>query len=387
MEIIFNSMVLKVVTQCNLNCSYCYEYNRGDTTWKNSPKIISDIVLENIAKRISQYLLQHGKTTFQINLHGGEPTMLGPKKLEKVFSVITKYTPGVKLNFGIQTNATLISSSMIDVLVKYDVSVGASLDGDIDSNIFRVDHRGNSSWKQTAIGIKLLKNASLLSGIQAVINLNSEPDIVLNALNNFSPKIIELTQPYGNHDNLPSIQNNKYTLGEWLSKAFDYWTETPKLQDVHINILNDALYAILSERPNSDWFPSTPPGYFVVTTDGQYEGLDTLKVVGKEGRILGLNIFDNSIEEIYMHKYHQLRSDTDQLCNICKECSIVSWCAGGYFPTRYGKGNGFSNPSVYCEDLKVLFLKIGTWLMSKNEIPPSDKSRIAERLSKLILLN
>ncbi len=37
----FNSLAIKVASRCNLNCSYCFMYNLGDTTYKNQPKFMS----------------------------------------------------------------------------------------------------------------------------------------------------------------------------------------------------------------------------------------------------------------------------------------------------------------------------------------------------------
>ena len=35
------TFVVKVVSRCNLNCSYCYMYNLQDRTWRNQPGIMS----------------------------------------------------------------------------------------------------------------------------------------------------------------------------------------------------------------------------------------------------------------------------------------------------------------------------------------------------------
>ena len=34
--------VIKVASRCNLNCSYCYEYNMGDSSWKKMPKYMEE---------------------------------------------------------------------------------------------------------------------------------------------------------------------------------------------------------------------------------------------------------------------------------------------------------------------------------------------------------
>ena len=382
---VINSIVLKVVAPCNLNCSYCYEYNRGDSTWKDMPKQISSETAARIGMRISEYASSVSKKHFQINLHGGEPTMLGGKGLERVITTLINSAKNVKLHFGMQTNATLISEEIVAVLVKYQVKVGVSLDGGFTTNRHRVDHLGRSTWNKTINGLTKIKEAGLLSGIQAVIDLDSDPKDVLENLSQFRPKIIDFSQPFGNHDNPPLAFGKKFSLGEWLTKAFDYWVSTPSMDSIRMGILADAVYGIYTEKPMSEWFPAIPPGFIVVSTGGSYEGLDALKVVGTEGRVLGLNSKDDSIIDALNHKFIGLRSQTESLCEECSKCSIVKWCSGGYFPTRYGKDNGFNNPSVYCEDLKILFSHIGKWLVSLDHVPDLKKIIISEKLNKLQL--
>ena len=45
-----NTVILKVAAPCNLNCSYCYEYNRGDESWRLKPKQILAKTAEQVGK-------------------------------------------------------------------------------------------------------------------------------------------------------------------------------------------------------------------------------------------------------------------------------------------------------------------------------------------------
>jgi uncharacterized protein len=42
------------------------------------------------------------------------------------------------------------------------------------------------------------------------------------------------------------------------------------------------------------------------------------------------------------------------LCDECRSCRDAPVCGGGYFPHRYGRSRGFSNPSIYCADILML---------------------------------
>lgn len=384
-DVPIRSIVLKVAAPCNLNCTYCYEYNRGDSSWRSKPKHILPEVVDRLGARIAEYAAARGLADFQVNLHGGEPTLLGAAGIDRVVMSLAASAPTIRFRIGMQTNATLVTPAMVEVLSRHGIRVGVSLDGDMRANRLRVDHQGRGSWERTVAGLRLLKDAGLVSGIQAVIDLESDPEVVLDALGAFQPPLIELSQPFGNHDNPPRDSDARHSLGSWLRRAFDHWERTPALRGIRIGILADALRAIMTERPSSEWFPGVPQGFIVVATDGSYEGLDTLKIVGDEGRVLGMSVHSHSIQDALDHRFIQLRTGGNGLCAECSACPIATWCAGGYFPTRYGRGRGFSNPSVYCADLKSLFGHLGGWLADQEAVDAASRARIRGRLQELTL--
>ena len=378
---IVHTIILKVVAPCNLNCTYCYEYNRGDETWKIKPKTIQLDTARKVAARIAEHVGRHKLTHFNLNLHGGEPMMLGAKGLERTITAIKEAVPGVRLRLGMQTNATLTSDPIIEVLRRHQVSVGASLDGNQFANRFRIDHQGRESWKRATTGIRKLSESGQLAGIQSVINLDSDPGETLDTLYGLGARQIELGQPFGNHAN-PPILSPKRTLGEWLAQAFDYWIHHNTLKHVRIPVLEDALLNILSGRSTSDWFPSAPQGYIVVATDGAYESLDTLKVVGREGREFQLDVDTASIDQVAQHPFIVARSE-NKLCDTCQACAIKDWCHGGYYPTRYANENGFNNPSLYCSDWKFLFQHLAQELLNYEKVDAARRAQIEQRLQAL----
>lgn len=377
------TIVLKVASRCNLDCSYCYEFNRGDASWRDKPRFLSTDLARSLGHRIREFAQANSIARFNVNFHGGEPMLLGPARINDLAEVIRSAANPVLIDFGMQSNATLVNSEMLDVLSQHRIKVGASLDGDPEANRFRVDHRGEASWNAAAHGIRQLKARGLLAGIQAVIDLDSDPVKILRELCAFGPTMIELGQPFGTHDNPPAVASSRYSLGVWLCRAFDAWIEDSDLSSVPIRVLADGIEAVVFERSRSEWFPSVPPGYLIVSADGEYEGLDALKVVGSEGRVLGLNVVSASINDALLHPSIAVRAGNSQLCSVCRDCAISTWCAGGFYPTRFGKGNGYMNPSIYCNDLKFFFVHVGHWLARQPEIAESDRHRILGRLGQL----
>ena len=145
------------------------------------------------------------------------------------------------------------------------------------------------------------------------------------------------------------------------------------------------MVAVISGESRSDWFGVRPPGYFVIATDGAYEGLDTLKVAGDESaRTTGLTILNSSLGQFLTDEVMTARSKgIDGLCEECQSCPIVGWCGGGYLPTRYGRGKGYDNPSFFCADMKTLFTHIGRWASSRGELDAHTTDQIRARCELL----
>lgn len=51
------------------------------------------------------------------------------------------------------------------------------------------------------------------------------------------------------------------------------------------------------------------------------------------------------------------------LPDFCKLCCWQNICNGGQLIHRYSKENGFNNPSIYCEGLKLFYKHASTVLM------------------------
>src|SRR6476619_3302013 len=80
------SLVLKVASRCNLNCTSCYMYNMGDSTYKNQPKVMSDAVVDGILQKTLLHCQRHNIEEFLFIFHGGEPLLAGFEFYEKFAS-------------------------------------------------------------------------------------------------------------------------------------------------------------------------------------------------------------------------------------------------------------------------------------------------------------
>ena len=42
---VIDTVLLKVASRCNLDCSYCYVYHMGDDGWRYQPKLMGIIYI------------------------------------------------------------------------------------------------------------------------------------------------------------------------------------------------------------------------------------------------------------------------------------------------------------------------------------------------------
>jgi len=148
-----NTLILKVVGFCNLACSYCYDYNEDRYKLKMSletAKLVIDSVWDQTANDL------------KILFHGGEPMLARELIVDLIeYTKIKNLPSGKRITYSIQTNGTLLDDEWANIIRKYDISVGLSLDGYEEINDRnRFYHNGKGSFNK--IISNLLKYPDIL---------------------------------------------------------------------------------------------------------------------------------------------------------------------------------------------------------------------------------
>lgn len=358
-----DTVLVKVASRCNINCTYCYVYNMGDEGWRDMPNLISKATIQDLALSLGQ-LIKDQDRPFATVLHGGEPLMLGDRRLEYLLKELRNVLPP-SYPLCMQTNGILITDAILDLCSLYKVGVSVSIDGPQAVNDkFRIDKQGNGTYQKIVDGITLLKNHPdsefLYTGLLSVIDPSSDPEQVYISLKALGAKSIDFLYRDGNHTTLPygkaGITSTEY--GEWMAKLLDIYLVDQ--QPVKIRFLDDILRIALGGNGVKEGLGDNFYGIAIIETDGSLSKNDTLK-----SNFDGADKFDNNwliktdrLSEVFktsgFEEYYKLQRPTSEECGSCKYLKI---CGGGMPLHRWSLENAYDNPSVYCSDQQLLIGK------------------------------
>jgi uncharacterized protein len=364
----FRQFLLKVHSRCNLSCDYCYVYEMADQSWRDQPNTMSAAVVRQAARRIAEHAIGHNLDEVRVILHGGEPLMAGLSFFSSLAEIFREELPaGVRLEFGMQTNAVLLDERYLDVLYANRIRVGVSLDGTEQANDrHRRYANGNGSYQRVRSALKRLNTGDyrrLFTGILCTIDLDNSPLDTYEALLEFDPPSVDFLLPHGNWTTPPPYREPDPTAtpyADWLIAVFDRWYSAPK-RETGIRFFEEIINLLLGGASHVESIGLTPVTLVVVETNGALEQVDSLKAAFDGAPATGLNVFDHSFDDALENPAVVARQiGVDALSDTCLACRLRDICGGGLYPHRYREEHGFRNPSVYCPDLTKLIDHIRT---------------------------
>lgn len=357
----FDCFILKVASRCNLNCTYCYMYNMGDSTWRTKPRGMSDAVVEAAAHEIRSHALRHGLRYVHVTLHGGEPLLLGIERLQFIVDTLRAALEPASIGLGLtmQTNGTLLNRAWGEFFMNNRISVGISMDGPRSvHDAARVDHAGRGSYDRVVQGVTEARAGmgvpSALRSVLCVIDLTADPIALFEHFVELGFDNIDFLLPDAHYEAMPphkaSFEEAPY--GRWLTTLFDAWFQRND-PSITIRLFEQLIRLILGMDSPLDSVGGGPVSIAVIETDGELEPLDVLKTIGHGLTRTGLNVQTHEIDALARNRLVQrMLAGADGLCHTCQRCEHRTECGGGYLPHRYLRG--FDNPSVYCADLALL---------------------------------
>jgi uncharacterized protein len=329
----------------------------ADQGWRGLPQRMSEPVVGKTVDRIAEHAAAHGLPSVDVILHGGEPLLAGADWLADLVGSLRARVPA-RVNVAMQTNGTLLDRPMLEALKRLEVKVGVSLDGDAEATgRHRRYANGRSSFDAVGKGLDLLRSPDFedcYSGILCTIDVTNDPLRTYEALLKFSPPALDLLLPHANWSSPPPGAG----YADWLVAIFDRWYTAPR-QETRIRLFSELIQLALGHPGEVEGLGLLPSTLIVVDTDGTIKQLDSLSSTYPGAADVGLHVMTGSFDDALDHPTTVARQiGVDALSQKCLDCPVMEICGGGLYPHRYRAGEGFRNPSVYCEDLLKLITHV-----------------------------
>jgi uncharacterized protein len=321
------------------------------------------------------HLAERQRRPFAVVLHGGEPLLLGYKKLEYLLSSLRDAMPD-ECAVSLQTNGVLLDERILDLCSGLGTTISISLDGPEKAHDkHRVGHTGKGTYAAVIKGLELLRNyhdADLLfCGVLAVVDPETNPAAIYAYFKQLAPPSLDFIYRDGNHSKMPYGKASFYSTeyGGWMTRLAAIYLRDPA-PTMKIRILDDLIKLILGGSGTKDGVGITSYGVLIVDTDGRITKNDTLKSAfnGADKFTSEWRIGEDDLLEIISSDefldYHHSQRPTSHTCMSCTDLKI---CGGGMALHRWRDENGYDNPSVFCSDQRHLINYLRSQVLLANQ--------------------
>jgi len=349
---IFKCVVVKVTNACNLNCRYCYVFNKGDKSYQKEPINMSAEVINQLLYRIKNHCEKHSIEQFLVIFHGGEPLLRNKDFYTYFVKTANELIKHTHIEYALQTNGVLLHSETCEFLNELNIQVGISLDGPEESNQNRIlRSNGEPAFPLVMENIKNThKFFSYGLCVLSVINTDVSPAKVYD----FYKKINAKVQFLFPDENYCTINDTKLKVSSWLNDLFDIWyNDDEKLQFEPFTMIFKKMLG--AEKCGNEIFGLGLNDVLNIRTNGDIEAVDSLKICGDGITKSNLNVSTHDFDDVYInsliYKYYHAHQK-EILNDTCVKCEILNICGGGQLAHRFSNNNSFKNTSIYCNDIK-----------------------------------
>ncbi len=336
---------IQVTLNCNLECAYCFQEHEGPVMRLETAKAIIDQIVQ------TYYLSPNPKVDkpLEIYWHGGEPLIAGYKFFKGILDIQSTY-PEVHFQNHLQTNATLMNESLVDLFVDNRFQMGFSLDGPEDLHDLhrRTRKLNRGTFRETMRGIELYQSRASLDRVPIMMvattgSLGRCRDIYdffhsLGAnvgIDIFDIVATDLGGDDGSRDWQKMLAPSAQQIGDFMIEMFDLWFYDPS-QRVNFREFRDEVKIVLQEDvPLGEPFHKkrchttrTIFGY-----DGNVYSCD--QYINDAKSALG-NVHQDQLKDIVLRNAMlwesiktNLRGKREQGEFSCPSCDWASQCAGG----------------------------------------------------------
>lgn len=334
--------------RCNLNCTYCYipsAMRRGGIHMSRERLLAAlSILKQHFAKTLPRGVKP------QIIFHGAEPLL----NLEAVFSGIDQFRKDFR--FGIQTNGTLLDDKAVEFLTSRGVSIGLSLDADIEP----IAHRTRKTWGGAGVYDKVVGVLERLRGYPdySVICTVTRENVsrltnIVDFFHGLAVPVCMLNPLRCTREGARGIKPGDREMSRHYLRALDRTEELYRRTGRKLLVANFAniLIGILAPQARRLMCDISPCGggrsFFAVSARGDM--FPCSEFIGLE-EFNGGNLFRNRIADVLRcAAFRRVTERKVEDIDPCRRCAVRHFC-GSPCPAEASEMNGgMRRIGAFCE--------------------------------------
>ncbi|MDD2834785.1 MAG: TIGR04083 family peptide-modifying radical SAM enzyme [Methanothrix sp.] len=340
----FHVMIIPTLG-CPSKCAYCWSSEEG------SPVMSIETVKDTVAW-LKDFRIDPVTFTF----HGGEPLLAGAEFYRQALPLLTEELQHLEPNFALQTNLWKLTPELADVLAKYSIPIGSSLDGPQELND---QQRSEGYYERTMKGYELAKKHGLQ--VQFICTFTSYSEQFKEDIFNF---FLENDLTLKLHPALPSLRSDepdRWALspekyGELLVYLLDKYLEN--MSRIEVRNINDYARCVFTGRGTVCTFVDCMENTFAVGPDGSI--YPCYRFVGMPEYIMG-NVRDRPSQKDLAESPAgmRMRAFKEYVDKECKGCKHIRYCRGGCPYNAIAPTNGeIKGVDPHCKAYQRIFDEI-----------------------------
>ncbi|MGD2092168.1 MAG: radical SAM protein [Candidatus Aminicenantes bacterium] len=346
---------------CNLDCPYCinrYQQSpKKGTGLKNNSRykrrIIYDCVDQFFARKIKK-----GIGEVSIAFNGGE-ILLDWKIIKDMVQRISQKYPGIKVNYQMNTNLTLLTEAMARFFDRYHFKVNVSIDGYKEAHDkTRKYHNGRGSFDDIIKKIELYRKTNNTDSIKAFQG-------TIENIDDFQPEAVYKMKKYGfvTARLAPNLLNCSEGDGKKKAKLMGRFLA---LNSQHQFQVTELLFTKVKQGINQKeyQFSLNCPGLSGPPKKGIEINITTLSVSHLCGFIPHLAIpiktlsYDIYHPQLWQVSYEFINQRKESMLKNCIECPLLALCRGGCILSGLDTQNRVNKAAcAYQREIWKIYLK------------------------------
>ncbi len=343
------TVLVEPTSSCNMDCVYCYKGEKP-------AKFMTAEIMETMFSKILSYN-ESGDTPCSFVWHGGEPSLVGDEFYEKVFKYLDEIGSSKRISHTMQTNGTLLTDKLLDVLAEYKVSIGVSLDGPAQyHNTMRPFKKGDPSYDKIMDGLQRAKGKGIEIGIlMSITNDNIQyikEMFEFCRANKFTFGLNPISSDLHSLHTGIEVTPENYLKG--CIEAFDLWLYQKDFS-IQMNPGFGVTRLILSRTKLSDCFMSENCQMHFISIGPEGDIYPCNRFYGLERFKLGNIVTDDLAAVLTGQKHRYLLERGADKIKECRQCSIAEYCNGGCMHHAVVHHDEIYSPDHLCLVYRGLF--------------------------------